>query len=198
LRISVRPTEGLAMQSSHPRKSFDEIMVDWMNERGPKVRSMLCRKGLTREEAEDTIQDAFVKAYEHRNDGRGPRPNPEGWLARVAINAAIDHLRGQNEEAKGRKRLAELGKARDSHDPFADKEKEAIIGALLALLDGASLFDLEFTAVKLRFFKQYTFAQIADWLEVADGTASRWNRQGLQRLREALEALGIKFLPDPR
>jgi RNA polymerase sigma-70 factor (ECF subfamily) len=43
-------------------------------------------------DGEDVLQEAIVKAIE-AFDEAGPVTNPEGWLFRIAHNAALDHLR---------------------------------------------------------------------------------------------------------
>src|SRR3954454_20035323 len=54
------------------------------------VRQML--SGASRQDAEDVLQDVFVRAYGAlRNDGR--EMNVRAWLYRVAHNRCIDHLR---------------------------------------------------------------------------------------------------------
>src|SRR4051795_2527799 len=54
------------------------------------VRQML--SGASRQDAEDVLQDVFVRAYGAlRNDARDM--NVRAWLYRVAHNRCIDHLR---------------------------------------------------------------------------------------------------------
>lgn len=54
--------------------------------------------------AEDVVQEAFIKALEHWQDGQLP-DEPVGWLARTARNAAIDRFR---QDRLHRERLPEL------------------------------------------------------------------------------------------
>ena len=44
-------------------------------------------------DAEDVVQDAYIRAYEHMDafTGKGPF---SAWLARIALNEALGHLRG--------------------------------------------------------------------------------------------------------
>ena len=67
---------------------------------------------------------------------------------------------------------------------------------MLALLEARCLFDSTLTVVKWRFFNKYTFVQIGKRLGVSNNVRN-WYKQGLQRLREALEDQGIKSLPKP-
>ena len=185
------------MLASHEQESFNDIMVRWMKDRGPKVRNMLRRNGLTLDEAEDMMQEAVVKACQQRDEGREPTTNPEGWLTTIAINAATDYFRKRAAEARCRERLVESGKVRDSYDPPADEEREAILGKLLALLDGEGSFDSALTIVEWRFFDGCSFAEIGDVLEVSEMTARRRCDRAVQRLLQALEDQGIKSLPEP-
>jgi RNA polymerase sigma factor (sigma-70 family) len=45
-------------------------------------------------DGDDVVQDVFVKAIDARSTS-GPIDNPEGWLFRIAHNAALDFLRSR-------------------------------------------------------------------------------------------------------
>ena len=49
-------------------------------------------------DGEDVLQDALIKAMEALG-AAGPVGNPEGWLFRIAHNAALDFLRRRNRQA---------------------------------------------------------------------------------------------------
>jgi len=56
-------------------------------------RSLLAILGNTGE-AEDALQEAFLKAFQHINDFEG-RSKFSSWALRIAINTGIQHLRGR-------------------------------------------------------------------------------------------------------
>jgi RNA polymerase sigma-70 factor (ECF subfamily) len=58
----------------------------------PKLHRYCARMTGSVVDGEDVLQDAFIKAIE-AFDETGPIANPEGWIFRIAHNAALDFLR---------------------------------------------------------------------------------------------------------
>lgn len=56
-----------------------------------RLRAVLRRKGRSREDAEDLVQDALLKYALHK--GQAPVRDPEAFIARTAFNQAIDEAR---------------------------------------------------------------------------------------------------------
>lgn len=61
--------------------------------RVPVVRYLICL-GLRREEADEIVQETFLRAYKQLQ-GDGSDPNLRGWVFRVAHNLAINHHKRQ-------------------------------------------------------------------------------------------------------
>ena len=57
--------------------------------REPLVRYLVCL-GLSKDEAQDVVQDTFLSLHRHLTAG-GPQDNIRGWLFRVAHNQARNH-----------------------------------------------------------------------------------------------------------
>jgi len=58
----------------------------------PKMLSLCMRYTSSKEEAEDLVQEGFIKVFKylHQYSGQG---NFEGWMRRIFINTAIEYLR---------------------------------------------------------------------------------------------------------
>jgi len=54
-----------------------------------KLKGMLRRRGSSQEDAEDLVQEAFVRLQIYCNEGNEVR-SPEAFLARTALNLAVD------------------------------------------------------------------------------------------------------------
>ena len=86
----------------------------------PKLHRYCARMTGSVIEGEDVVQEALVKALE-AFDGAGPIANPEGWLFRIAHNAALDHLRRRaHEQAVGSSE--DLETMIEPADPVRDRE----------------------------------------------------------------------------
>ena len=74
--VSLRfPFPSLTNESREANALYQEL-------RQPLVRYVVCL-GLTADEAQDLVQDAFLSLYRHLSAG-GSRENIRGWLFRVA------------------------------------------------------------------------------------------------------------------
>jgi RNA polymerase sigma factor (sigma-70 family) len=62
-----------------------------------RLRTLLLRRGRTREEAEDLIQDAFLKMQEYCERG-GQVHRPEGFLVRTVLRLASNARRDAHRE----------------------------------------------------------------------------------------------------
>ncbi len=184
------------MLASQGQKSPEDLLTQWMEEYGPEVLGTLRRRGLTLVEAEDVMQEAFMKAYQNLHDGRPPRTNAKGWLKTIAINTATDYIRVRQAEARCREQMGKSGRLRDSYSPSTEDEQEANQRKLLALLDANRSFDSALSVVKWRFFEGWSFAQIGHRLGVSEMTAIRRYREALKMLRQALEDQDIKSQPE--
>lgn len=80
---STGPTEA--------RETFDRLL----GELRPKLHRYCARMTGSVIDGEDVVQDALIKAIEAFPTAQ-PLANPEGWLFRIAHNAALDHLRRRN------------------------------------------------------------------------------------------------------
>lgn len=88
--VTVTPSEG-SWLSSAPRgaaAAFDGLWDAY----SAKVLRTTYRITTNREDAEDALQDAFLKAYVHLHDFDG-RSSFLTWLTRIAINSALAILR---------------------------------------------------------------------------------------------------------
>jgi RNA polymerase sigma-70 factor (ECF subfamily) len=122
------------------------------------IRAMV----LNDQEAEDLTQDAFSKAYRARLRYRPTAP-PGAWLHRIAVNAAISHLR--------RQRLARilpmrLYQAPDNRD-YARSEARSMVELAMADLTPKLR-----AAVVLHFYHNYSRDEVGTILGIPSGTVA--------------------------
>ncbi|MDP1921690.1 MAG: sigma-70 family RNA polymerase sigma factor [Myxococcales bacterium] len=142
------------------------------------VRGLATR--LAREDADDAAQDVWLAALRSPPDSsRPPRP----WLARVLQNAARKRFRDESTR-----------RAYETAAPEADAETspEALVGRVQVqhlLVELVLGLDEPFRqTLLLRFFEGKSSAEIAEASGVPAGTV-RWRlKEGLERVRTALDA----------
>jgi RNA polymerase sigma-70 factor (ECF subfamily) len=102
--------------SDSSRESFDRLL----GELRPKLHRYCARMTGSVIDGEDVVQETLVKALE-AFDMAGPLANPEGWLFRIAHNAALDQLRRR---ARDQAALSgeDLEAMVDPSDPVQDRQ----------------------------------------------------------------------------
>jgi RNA polymerase sigma-70 factor, ECF subfamily len=143
------------------------------------------------QDAEDLVQETFLKAYKqlHRFDGRSAFGT---WLYRIAANCSLDWIRARKNRAE-RQTSASSGEAMDLLDQVAEPgpspERLARSGQVASLLKPAlgQLTDLERTAFVLRHYEGCGIAEIASALGVETNAAKHSVFRAVQKLRRALQ-----------
>lgn len=87
-------TDEPAIDVTNSRAAFDDLL----GELRPKLHRYCARMTGSVIDGEDVVQEALIKALE-AFPAAGALANPEGWLFRIAHNAALDFLRRRNRQA---------------------------------------------------------------------------------------------------
>lgn len=143
------------------------------------------------QDAEDLVQETFLKAYKqlHRFDGRSAFGT---WLYRIAANCSLDLIRVRKNRAE-RQTSASAGETMDLLDqvaaPGPSPERLARSTQVASLLKPAleQLTDLERTAFVLRHYEGCGIAEIASTLGVETNAAKHSVFRAVQKLRRALQ-----------
>ncbi|MBC9823146.1 RNA polymerase sigma factor [Terrabacter sp. MAHUQ-38] len=135
-------------------------------------------------EADDVVQEAFVKAYEalpRFRDGAGFRP----WLLRIVVNETRNLQRGRSRRALRELRVA----TEDVVTRTVDDPAEAVVTAArrTGLLDAVETLpdDLR-DVVTCRYLLELSEAETADTLGVPAGTVKSRLHRALASLREVM------------
>jgi len=130
----------------------------------------------SRAAADDAAQDAFQRAFRALPSFDGNR-SFAAWLHRIVVNRALDLVRTERR----------LGALEDSDepaaDPFVDGMRDHELFAALAALEPERR-----AIVTLRYWLDYSPAEIAELLVLPVGTVSSRLSRTLQQLRLQLEA----------
>jgi len=156
-----------------------------MRRHNPKVfraaRAILKRD----DEAEDVMQDAYVRAYAHLDGFKG-EASFATWLTRIAVHEALARLR--RERRFFSLDLLRQGALSMSSDSRASPEQEASDAELRVLLDRAidTLPDEFRLAFVLRAVEQMSCAAAADVLGIPEQTVKTRVFRARERLRREL------------
>ncbi len=126
------------------------------------------------DEAEDAVQDAFLTFYNQAATLRAA--NLGGWLHRVTVNRCIDQIRRR--QRRGEVELFEDG-ARPARGQLFDLER-----AIQELPDRAK------TVFMLHDVEGFKHREVAEMLEISEGTSKSQLFRAREMLREALAPQG--------
>ncbi len=153
------------------------------------------------DEAEDLAQDIFLKIFKalHTFDRRA---NFQTWLISISRNLCIDHYRSVRKERETMARdvnaadLTPVSRGRGPHAELEQLDLRQLIRQALAELPPALR-----EAVVLRDLQEFSYQEIADKLDLPEGTVkSRINRGRLELARQLrrLQSRGPAPAPAPR
>jgi RNA polymerase sigma-70 factor (ECF subfamily) len=152
----------------------------WFHEYGPRL--LLCARQWTRSlaDAEDVVQEAFIRYWRHQRHLEGAR---QALLVTSIRRAAVDLARRETRRAV-RERLAD--DSRDDLEPLFEAppdgdENRAVIEAALHRLPAEQR-----EVLVLKIWGELTFEQIAEGIDISPNTAASRYRYALVALRKEL------------
>ena len=163
-----------------------EIIMRRYNQRLYRVARAILRDDT---EAEDVLQDAYVRAYEHLNQFEG-RSAFAGWLTRIAVNEALARLRlrGRTQplDENGPDGELSMNLVEGSLDP-EQSTSQAEVGHLLeeAILHLPEQYR---AVVMLRDVEELSTAETADSLELSEDNVKVRLHRGHAMMRSWLHA----------
>ncbi len=142
-----------------------EIIMRRYNQRLYRVVRSILRED---SEAEDVIQDAYVLAYQHLYQYRGPAPF-SAWLTRIAVNEALHRLR-MHKRNLSIEDIDGDGEAMNITETSLNPEQRASVAELGHLLEDAVLdLPLQYRAVvMLRDIEDLSTAETAAALDISE------------------------------
>jgi RNA polymerase sigma-70 factor (ECF subfamily) len=147
--------------------------------RAPVFRYLVCL-GSGRDDADEIVQETFLRAYKHLRQG-GEAENLRGWLFRVAHNIAINQLKKQRRLNTGTTELVDM--AFSVADPSPDAEAVLLSGERLRHIFAAmkTLSPQERECVNLR-SEGLRYREIADVLGIGISTVADSLRRAIAKL----------------
>ncbi|RYY52381.1 MAG: sigma-70 family RNA polymerase sigma factor [Chitinophagaceae bacterium] len=148
----------------------------------PRMYGVCLRYAGNAEEAEDILQEGFIKVYKKLSSFRS-EGSFEGWVRRIFVNTAIEHFR--------RKKYLQ---------PVTEKEESTIEGNYLSVLDDLAERDiLELvrqlspgyrTVFNMYVVEGYTHKEIGEIMGISEGTS----KSQLSRAKVILQEMVKQFI----
>ncbi|HZH36287.1 MAG TPA: RNA polymerase sigma factor [Flavisolibacter sp.] len=148
----------------------------------PKMYGVCLRYASNAEEAEDILQEGFIKVFRKMDSYRGDG-SFEGWIRRIFVNTAIEYYRKKT-----------------YLQPITEHEENTVEGKYLSVLDNLAEKDIinlvqqlspgYRTVFNMYVVEGYTHKQIADLLGISEGTS----KSQLSRAKQILQDMVTKHI----
>jgi len=147
------------------------------------ARGVVRDPSIAEEVAQEVLTEVWLKADRFDPD----RGTVTGWVATLTRRRAVDRVRSEQAGRDRDDRVARRSQVREV-DVVAD-EVELRLEHWQVRRALASLSDRQREAIELAYFGGHTYRDVARVLGIPEGTAKSRLRDGLLRLREALDGL---------
>lgn len=146
---------------STQRRAFEQVVRQYSEQLYWQIRRIV----LTHEDANDVLQNTFIKAWQGLEGFHGDSKLLT-WLSRIAINESFDFMRRQKNVLTVSADDDEGGVANMlmADDYFDGDETEAQLQQAIARLP-----DVQRTVFQLRYFEQMKYSDISRMLNTSEG-----------------------------
>ena len=172
-------SELISRISLRDRAAFDALYTST----SAKLFGVCLRVLGNRTEAEDALQDIYVKIWNKADRFAVADTSPISWLVAIARNHCIDIVRARKGIA------ADLDEAVDVAEPSANPEQSAIATGEARRLDDClnQLDSARAAAVRGAYLNGDSYEVLAQRHKVPLNTMRTWLRRSLMKLKECLE-----------
>ncbi|MCK8780302.1 sigma-70 family RNA polymerase sigma factor [Rhizobium sp. NTR19] len=149
----------------------------------PKLFAVCLRILKDRSDAEDALQEVFVKIWHRADQFALSTTSPAGWLVTIARNHSIDVLRARKPVADNIEDNFDLA------DTARDPEAETVLKGEGKRIDRCmeELDSDRAVAVRSAYVEGLSYQELADRFNVPLNTMRTWLRRSLLKLRECLD-----------
>ncbi len=142
---------------------------------------------ISKEDAEDILQEVFIKAYKNIN-GYDSRYSFSSWIYRIAHNEAVSFLRKKRnsiESSNDMEIFDNLPSDESIEDDFLIKLREKEVREILKMLEPKYREPLI-----LRYFEDMEYNEISDILHISLGNVSSLINRGKKKFKVLVERYG--------
>ena len=166
----------LTEQLSHPemqRKAFGMLVSQYSETLYWKIRRIV----LTHDDANDVLQNAFLKAWSNLDDFQN-KSKISTWLYRIAINEALDFVRREKNKLSADADIS-LANRLMADEYFDGDEAQALLQEAIAQLP-----DVQRTVFTLRYYDDMKYSEISKLLNTSEGALKASYHIAVQKISE--------------
>ena len=163
-------------------EDFDELYKHYSPALYGALNKMLKNKG----QAEDALQNTFIKIWLHRESYDVAKAGLFTWMLNIARNEAIDVLRSKRHRQANLTCFIDVQELPDFKNPFVHLDNIDIYKSLLLLTPK------DRNILELCYFRGFTCEETAEILHIPCGTVKTRMQHSYRKLRTILKASTFK------
>jgi RNA polymerase sigma-70 factor (ECF subfamily) len=165
-----------------------EAFATLYDRHGRMAYSLAYRMMGEKQQAEDVVQEAFIKVWRSAGGYRVGRGSVRTWILSIVHNSGIDQIRSHARRGRMQDKVEASAPTSEPSEAFAETwrntQQEQVREALNTLPQE------QLKILELAYFSGYTRVEIAERLELPLGTVKGRMRLGLQKIRGFFQARG--------
>jgi RNA polymerase sigma-70 factor (ECF subfamily) len=165
-----------------------EAFATLYDRHGRMAYSLAYRMMGEKQQAEDVVQEAFIKVWRSAGGYRVGRGSVRTWILSIVHNSGIDQIRSHARRGRMQDKVEASAPTTEPSEAFAETwrntQQEQVREALNTLPQE------QLKILELAYFSGYTRVEIAERLELPLGTVKGRMRLGLQKIRGFFQARG--------
>lgn len=142
----------------------------------PKMYGICLRFALINEDADDILQDGFIRVFKHIGDFRG-EGSLEGWVRRTIVNTAINYYKKKIKQGIKTDLEYVKGKVKETNNIVEKMAADELLELINELPPGYRM------VFNLNVIEGYTHKEIGQMLEISENTS----KSQLSRARISLQ-----------
>lgn len=160
-------------------RAFAELVKDYGETLYWKIRRIV----LTHDDADDVLQNTFIKAWTNLDSFEG-KSKLSTWLYRIAVNEAIDFLRKNKKAETVDVDNADNGVANQlmADDYFDGDEADALLQQAIA-----SLPDVQRAVFTMRYYDEMKYSEMSRVLGTSEGALKASYHIAVKKIKERLD-----------
>lgn len=160
------------------RSAFERIV----RQNGEQLYWQIRRIVLTHEDANDVLQNTFLKAWNGLGNFHGDA-HIHTWLSRIAINESLDFLRRNKHQGVSVDEVLPVANNLQADTYFDGTEAEALLQEAVA-----SLPDVQRVVFQLRYFEERKYSEISQLLHTSEGALKASYHIAVKKISEFFKA----------
>ena len=158
------------------KENDSKAQRDFYQQLAPKMYGICLRFALINEDADDILQDGFIRVFRHIKDFRG-EGSLEGWVRRTIVNTAINYYKKKIKQGINTDLEFVKGKVKEQNNIVEKMSCDELLVLINQLPPGYRM------VFNLNVIEGYTHKEIGKILEISENTS----KSQLSRARASLQ-----------